>query len=147
MSLEEYAKSPHAENNWMVQFLSGKMEGEVQTEDLAVMKEVLRTRFIVGLLEYKHASMARFDQYFNWKYDPHPSDQPKCHTRFLDGDPNTNEKSNLMLKEDSQAWSLLLWQNKLDMKLHQYSQHLFGLQGQELFSNLDGAKAKAPGAS
>lgn len=134
MTLEEYAKSPHVENNWMVRMLSGKMEGEVGEKELAIAKEVLRTKVVVGLMEWKEESIQRFAWYFHL-----PSVQGKqaqCQTRILTGDFRTNESAKGKIKEGSQAWTLILWQNKLDMKLYKYAKALYLQQGAELFAEM-----------
>uniref|UniRef100_A0A7S4MTT3 Sulfotransferase domain-containing protein n=1 Tax=Odontella aurita TaxID=265563 RepID=A0A7S4MTT3_9STRA len=140
MTLEEYAKSAYAENNWMVRFLSGKMDGDVSTDHLAVAKEVLRTKFVVGLLTNKDGSVERFEHYFGWAYQ----DQAGwvCQRKVVDGEPSSNESSKYFVKEGNQAWNLLLWQNKLDVKLYDYAHYLFGRQGEELFSDLNHNKNK-----
>ena len=43
------------------------MTGPIDMDNLAISKEVLRRKFIVGLLENKRGSFARFDHYFKWK--------------------------------------------------------------------------------
>lgn len=50
-----------------VRMLSESMTGPIDMDNLAIAKEVLRRKFIVGLLENKRGSFARFDHYFKWK--------------------------------------------------------------------------------
>jgi hypothetical protein len=136
LSIEEYAKSPHVENNWMTRMLSGKMTGEVGDFELGVAKRILQSKVLVGLLEQKDLSMRRFEYYLGWNYTQDAIRQGACRKRILTGDYRTNEISSHRVKEGSQAWSLLLWQNKLDLKLYKYAKALFLQQGAELFSDM-----------
>jgi hypothetical protein len=136
MELDDYCKSPHVENNWMVRILSDKMTGDVGDDDLEMAKKLLKEKMIIGLLEQKEESMRRFEFYFGWRYTENPQRQESCRTRILVGDYRTNESAKSKIKEGSQAWSLLMWQNKLDMKLYKYAKALFLQQGTELFNDM-----------
>lgn len=136
MELEDYCKSPHVENNWMVRILSDKMTGDVGENDLEMAKKLLKEKMIIGLLEQKEESMKRFEFHFGWRYTENPQRQESCRTRILVGDYRTNESAKSKIKEGSQAWSLLMWQNKLDMKLYKYAKALFLQQGTELFNDM-----------
>ena len=140
MSLEEYARSPFIENNWMVRFLSGKLTGEVTEEHFSIAKEILRTKFIVGLLEHKGGSLRRFEEYFGWDYTTDPEKQYQCRKAAVTGDAIKNESSKKLVTEGSQAWNLLMWQNKLDFKLYEYGKQLYTEQGKQLFPNLTAKK-------
>lgn len=67
MTVDDYAKSELIENNWLVRILSESMTGPIDMDNLEVAKEVLRRKFIVGLLDNKRGTFARFDHYFKWK--------------------------------------------------------------------------------
>jgi len=136
MSLEEYCKSPHVENNWMTRILSDKMLGDVTDVELEIAKNVMREKIVIGLLEQKEESMRRFEFFFGWRYTESPAKQQACRTRILVGDYRTNESAKGKVEEGSQAWSMLLWQNKLDMKLYKYAKAIFLQQGAELFSDM-----------
>lgn len=129
MSFEEYAKSKYAENNWMVRYLSGKTSGEVTNDHLSVAKEVLRRKFVIGLLDKKEESAKRIGQFFAPKWDPNGEGMGEgCLSMVVnDAEPKST------IKEGNQAWNLLVWQNKLDMKLYEYAQQLFAQQGEDLF--------------
>jgi hypothetical protein len=130
MSLAEYAKSQYVENNWMVRYLSGQTEGIATEEHLDVAKEVLRKKFLVGMFEEKDESVRRFERYFKSSWDDLGEGlEDKCRDSVLD-----SRKPTSKLKEGGQAWNLLVWQNKLDMKLYAYAWELFASQGEELFS-------------
>ncbi len=57
--------APHLHD--AVRMLSESMTGPIDMDNLAISKEVLRQKFIVGLLDNKRGSFARFDHYFKWK--------------------------------------------------------------------------------
>ena len=50
-----------------VRILSESMTGPIDMDNLEIAKEVLRRKFIIGLLDNKRGSFARFDHYFKWK--------------------------------------------------------------------------------
>lgn len=136
MSLEDYSKSSHVENNWMVRMLTDRMSGEVGEAEFELARQVLKEKVLVGLLEQKEESLRRFEFYFGWKYTENAQKQASCRTRFLVGDFRTNESAKGKVKEGSQEWSLLMWQNKFDLKLYKYATLLFLQQGTELFSDM-----------
>jgi hypothetical protein len=136
MELEDYCKSQHVENNWMVRILSGTMTGDVDDEHLEIAKKILKEKVLVGLLEQKDETMKRFEYHFGWEYTEDPKRQEACRTRIMVGDYRANESAKGKIKEGSQAWSLLMWQNKLDMKLYKYAKALFLQQGTELFADM-----------
>lgn len=51
----------------IVRMLSESMTGPIDMDNLEIAKEVLRRKFIIGLLDNKRGSFARFDHYFKWK--------------------------------------------------------------------------------
>mmetsp|Transcript_20777 Transcript_20777/g.30755 ORF Transcript_20777/g.30755 Transcript_20777/m.30755 type:complete len:624 (+) Transcript_20777:99-1970(+) len=136
LELEDYCRSQHVENNWMVRILSGSMTGEVGDDHLEIAKKVLREKVIIGLLEQKEESLRRFEHHFGWRYTENNQKQTSCRTRILVGDYRSNESAKHKIKEGSQAWSLLMWQNRLDMKLYKYAKALYLQQGTELFHDM-----------
>lgn len=136
LDLEDYCRSQHVENNWMVRILSGSMTGEIGDDHLETAKKVLREKVIIGLLEQKEESMRRFEHHFGWRYTENNQKQTSCRTRILVGDYRSNESAKHKIKEGSQAWSLLMWQNRFDMKLYKYAKALYLQQGTELFHDM-----------
>lgn len=62
MTLLEWANIPNEEDNYMVHKLVGKTYGDVVTEaDLIIAKELIRQRFVVGLLNEYEESVRRFN--------------------------------------------------------------------------------------
>jgi len=122
-TLEEYAYSKYHEANWMVRHLAGVPKSDQPTaNDLAVAKEVMRTKFIVGMVPYKDASLKRVEEYFGFVY---PKGGVDCRQRAI-ADATAAEKRNV--KEGSKGWVVLAKANDLDIKLYEYANHLFFAQ-------------------
>ena len=123
-TLEEYARSKYHEPNWMVRHLAGVPSSDKPTaNDLAVAKEVMRTKFIVGILPYNDGSLKRFEEYFGWIYPAKGG--VECRQRAI-ADATAAERSNV--KEGSPGWVALSKANDLDIKLYEYANHLFFAQ-------------------
>jgi len=133
VSLENYAKSNLAENNWMTRFLTNRRTSELTPEIEAVAKEVLRKKILIGLLKYKDKSFERFERYFGWKLKGEKAQS--CHERLLDWDwPLRNNYP--LIQKDSHAWKLLETQNSFDLRLYDYAETLFHEQ-ESLFHQQD----------
>ncbi|KAL7540405.1 hypothetical protein ACHAWF_006672 [Thalassiosira exigua] len=128
MSIEEYASSQYAEDNWMVRFLTNEMSGAVYERHLALAKEVLESKCLVGLLEEFKLSFKRFNDYFGW--NGHDFGGPvkmnnrgTCVTRVMGNPDNTH--SHPTFDEGSEVWNLLLNKNRYDLSLYEHAVHLF----------------------
>lgn len=132
MSLLDYARSGRVENNWMTRYLSNQLTGEVTFEHVVIAKEVLRTKCLVGLKEFLWASIKRYEHFFGWEYTKDPANQYECRKGKLLEDIDSSEFDVPKVEEGTQEWTMLLWQNKFDMKLYKYAQELFKEQ-QKLF--------------
>lgn len=100
------------------------MTGAVNETHLEIAKEVLRRKFVVGLIENKRGSFARFDHYFKWKETPGYDAQFGCRKRVMD----ETYVPKHPLSKDSEAYGLLYEQNLYDMKLYDYVRELFKQQ-------------------
>lgn len=125
MSLLDYARSGRVENNWMTRFLANQLTGEVTFEHLVKAKEILRTKCLVGLHEFLWASVKRFEMYYGWSYTNDPKAQYDCRRDKLTENTDATKFEQPVVKEGTQEWTMLLWQNKFDMKLYNYAQELF----------------------
>ena len=125
MSLLDYARSGRVENNWMTRFLSNQLQGEITFDHVVIAKEVLRKKCLIGLKEFLWASIKRYEYFFDWKYDKDPAKQYECRKKKLLEDIDLNEFEQPKVEEGTQEWTMLLWQNKFDMKLYKYAQELF----------------------
>ncbi len=121
IGLEAYARSQFVENNYLTRYLSGKVEGSVNEDNLKVAKEMLKS-FIIGLADNLEESIQRFEEYFSFEGASCREDVLK--TRGFKKD---------IVKEGSLAWNLLQHQNKYDLKLYVYAQELYTKQGLKIF--------------
>jgi hypothetical protein len=122
MSLVDYAKSDLAESNWYTRFLTGTMDGELTKQHLSLAKEILRTKFIIGLLTRKGESLRRFGLFFEWAIRDERMEE--CHGKLLDWDwPNKNKHP--PIKEGSEAWRALMKNNEYDLQLYEFAEELF----------------------
>jgi len=121
-SLASYAKGNLVEDNWVTRFLANKPGGELTPFDEAVAKEILRRKFLIGLLKFKGASMDRFQRYFGWNIKG--DKMQDCHQRILDWDwPSHN--THPPIKEGTTEWKLLENRNTFDMRIYHYAEQLF----------------------
>ena len=56
--------------------------------------EVVRTKFLVGLMTQVEASMSRFEKFFRWTYHSNPPNQEACRDRLMSGGSNSNAAKN-----------------------------------------------------
>ena len=124
MTIDDYAKSELIENNWLVRILSESMTGPIDMDNLEVAKEVLKRKFIVGLLDNKRGTFARFDHYFKWKESPDYQKEFGCRKQLMDEKYTPRHP----IRKDSDTWKLLHEQNRFDVHLYEYSKELFQSQ-------------------
>merc|ERR1712127_947286 len=136
MTIEEYAQSPLIENNWMVRQLTSSFEGDLTEDHLIVAKEIIRDKFMVGLLHEKEKTMDRFEKFFRWKYRVNPTNQEKCRVELLSSGSNSNAANKKAKpKPGDQAYELVAWQNKMDIALYEYIEELF-LEQEQLVADV-----------
>ena len=138
LDIEDHIRMDEAETNYLVRSIVHKSTGEVTRDDLAVAKEVLRRKALIGLLDDKEVSLRRFKKYLGWtKLYPHQPhrDAMECETKLLEyGWVNNNRHP--YVDEDSETYRLLVDKNALDIELYEYAKFLFEEQGRELgFAN------------
>ena len=128
-TIEQYARSDKIENNWMTRQLANKLEGDLSDDNMKLAMEVLRRKFLVGLMTEIEETMERFERFFHWTYHVNPPNQDKCRTQLLGGGSNKNTKKK-EVEEGSEAWTLLAHQNTYDLQLYEYIELLFKEQEQ-----------------
>lgn len=130
MTLKQYAQSKHAEYNWMTWSLSGATTKNVTEEHLKAAMDVVRRKFLVGLLNRKEETMERFEQYFEWIYRVIPKNQEKCRVGLLAVGLNTSSNRNKVDKPlpGTPTYQLLVSLNELDIRLFKYIEALFDQQ-------------------
>lgn len=107
------------------------MTGPIDGSNLIIAQEVLRRKFVVGLVENKRGSFARFDHYFKWKESADYEKQFGCRKQVMDEAYVPKHR----VEKDSDIYKLIFEQNRYDMKLYEYIRELFKQQ-----SNLYGLK-------
>lgn len=125
MGVEEYAKSEHVENNWIIRFLTGEMDGTINESHLNIAKQMLSDYCLVGLMDEKEESMKRFEAYFGLEFTS-PESQT-CRDDLLSSDvANAKRNAEDVVKESfNPAWQLLRDQNLFDIELYEYALEVF----------------------
>jgi len=148
-SLEQYAQSEIVENNWMTRQLSNQLGGELTEDNLAKAMEVVRRKFMVGLMTEIEPTMARFEKFFRWTFRVNPPNQEACRERLMSGGSNSNKANKKPLPQPGEpAWDLLAHQNNFDLRLYEYIEQLFVEQEQfvtglpDNFRNVDATCCK-----
>lgn len=153
MSLEQYSRSSYAEGDWMTRFLADKMTGPLNDTHLALAKEALRAKVLVGLYEQMDDSLDRFERYFGWGAGNaggilvHSQKQKQCRADSMATEtawetelPSTSTgDENAPLEIDDAALMGLQEKNRFDLELYNYAKVLFDEQ-LELFDESDGGQ-------
>merc|ERR1740124_340620 len=92
--------------------------------------EVIRRKFMVGLMTEIEKTMERFERFFRWTYHVNPENQEVCREKLLKGGSNKSSSTKEKPVEGSEAWELLVWQNQFDLQLYEYIESLFVEQEQ-----------------
>mmetsp|Transcript_37349 Transcript_37349/g.63587 ORF Transcript_37349/g.63587 Transcript_37349/m.63587 type:complete len:341 (+) Transcript_37349:195-1217(+) len=128
LTIEEFAASEYAEDNWMVRFLTNQRTGGVYDRHLDLAKEVLESKCLVGIMEEFTPSFKRFNEYFGWnKQDFNGpvkmTDRGSCVGRVINNPDNAHPHPTH--EEGSEVWNLLLQKNQYDLILYEHALHLF----------------------
>lgn len=144
MSIEDYAKSGMAENNWLTRTLAHRSDEAVLTDDdLQKAIDIIRRKILVGLLSEKEESMERIEKFFGWKYRVNPKNQEICRARLLGAGINTNkENTSEKLTPGTTAYDLLANENLFDLKLYDMVTTLFVEQSSYFSAVPDGYRLK-----
>jgi len=125
-TLEQYAQSDIVENNWMTRQLSNQLGGELTEVNLKKAMEVVRRKFMVGLMTEIEPTMSRFEKFFRWTFRVNPPNQDACRDRLMSGGSNSNKANKKPLPTEGEpAWDLLAHQNNFDLQLYNYIEQLF----------------------
>jgi len=135
MTLEEWATNDRGENNWLVHHLSGKKHFEaVDRRDLEAAKELIQSKFIVGLMNQFGESVHRFNLLLG--VDENDSNNKQCLSEFAQGDDSrkakkrdlSNRNSYTKAQEGSKAWNMIADINSLDVELFSFIEEQFLMQ-------------------
>lgn len=127
-TIEEYATSTYVENNWMVRRLANVDKTVKLTDDhLQIAMDLVRRKFLVGLLSEKEKSLDRFEKFFGWKFKVKPDNQELCRSVLIDQGANSNVHIDLP-DEGTDAHNALLFHNRWDILLYEFIEDLFKTQ-------------------
>ena len=122
MTIEQYAHSPYAENNWLTRILSNHTGGTITDHHIQLAKETLRRKFLVGIFSNMKFSLKRFEKRFSWYIGD--EEASKCEQSIIEK-AMAKYKKIPMLEEGSLSWKLLERRNKFDMEVYEFAQTLF----------------------
>lgn len=127
MTLEEYINSKYYIGNHMTSFIGGCWSPAI-TDDICLQwsKELLRTKFVIGLQDDIYGAMELYEDYFFWDYD---SPQVKSCKRDViksefDRDFAVYQSVGERIKEDSKLYQTIVEKNSFDMELYWYAVEL-----------------------
>jgi len=131
-TLEQYAVSDKCENNWLTRQLSNQLDGDLSDEHVQKAMEVIRRKFLVGLMTQMPATMLRLERFFRWTYHVNPANQEDCRENLLGGKGSNSNAKNKKSKPvpGDVDYDLLAAQNQYDLQLYGYIEALFGEQEQ-----------------
>ena len=137
MSLEEWASKDRGENNWMVRQLVGKdSKSQLNTQDLELAKDIIRTKFLVGLMDEFEESVHRFNVFLG--VDESDEQNRRCMENFTSNDKqdSTQTQGNIIknawnsyshpeAERGSPVWVSLSKINFFDVMLYRFIQEQF----------------------
>lgn len=134
MSLAEFAASDKVVENFMVRSLADiPGDDEVTVGHLALAKDVLRRKFMVGIIEWFDLSMVRYEKYFGWwdtKQVWGDRNVNHCHyDEILNGDHIGDHTRAESAPDTENPWIILSVRNWADIELYVYAKELFVEQG------------------
>lgn len=131
ISIEDYAQGNGIENNWMTRFLTNRMTGELTKDDMEQAKQILKEKFLIGLLEDLDETVYRIMKYNEWKYDADETAKMKqedCIRDLTTVGSAINPDPYEIPTRGTQAYALITWQTQFDTKLFEYAKQLFDEQ-------------------
>jgi Sulfotransferase family len=120
MTLEQFATD--ISENWMVRSLTKTMRGPLTDDHLQIAKEIIRTKFLIGLMEQKTESLRRIQSYFDWKLPSRISQT--CKNNMFYFEPQSKNVHDF-LDPNSNEYEIVAKRNQFDMDLYEYAVYLF----------------------
>ena len=155
MTIQEFAKSSHIENNFMTRFIIGKPRGKLSHSDMLLAKKIVKYKVLVGLYDELETSMTRFQKYFGWTNAKRTkAGTAKCQSKIISrGDKNVlghptsikdvEELETVEINNSSHAsqevivgnsaWKAIERQNVYDLELYAFAKRVYALQGEHIF--------------
>lgn len=151
MTVMEWASQPNFESDYVVRKISGKKYGDpVEYSDLILAKELVRQRFVVGLMTEMNESLRRFNivlgvdeeearvhncmDQFGVLRDEEPKGGEEAPDGAVEGNPqetkthatdNKNSNKHPKFAEGTPEFEAVAGRNKLDMLLYKYIETIF----------------------
>ena len=124
----------YLEDNILTRTMSNKTnKDEILTKsDLALVKKVLKQKFIIGLFDEIEDSMKRFETFFGFNALNSGLEVLRCQQNEIDG---IMERyyNKVEMPSDNEAVLALMEKNIFDMQLYDYARYLYEYQGAALF--------------
>mmetsp|Transcript_6485 Transcript_6485/g.10147 ORF Transcript_6485/g.10147 Transcript_6485/m.10147 type:complete len:660 (+) Transcript_6485:44-2023(+) len=131
VSIEDYAQGNGIENNWMTRFMTNRMTGELTKEDMEQAKQILKEKFLIGLLDDLDETVYRIMKYNEWKFSTDETEKMKqedCIRDLTTVGSAINPDPYEIPTRGTQAYALITWQTQFDTKLFEYAKQLFDEQ-------------------
>jgi len=131
VSIEDYAQGNGIENNWMTRFMTNRMTGELTKEDMEQAKQILKEKFLIGLLDDLDETVYRIMKYNEWKFSTDETEKMKqedCIRDLITVGSAINPEPYEIPTRGTQAYALITWQTQFDTKLYEYAKQLFDEQ-------------------
>ena len=133
MTLEQYIESEYVESNWLTRFLvNRRQDGLLGYEQVAVAKELLRRKFLIGLYDNLEESIARIEAFFAWTIvsPPGRAEGAKiCHEEMIENarkrDKEDFEYMSTKLQYGDSTYNRLKELNRYDLEVYWYAVQLF----------------------
>jgi len=120
MTLAQFASD--ISENWMVRSLTNTMTGPLDETHLNIAKEILRRKFLIGLLDEKTESLRRIESYFGWKLPSRVSQT--CKNNMFYFEPQSKNIHD-PIETNSKEYQILVNRNVYDIELYEYAKALF----------------------
>uniref|UniRef100_A0A7S2N583 Sulfotransferase domain-containing protein n=1 Tax=Helicotheca tamesis TaxID=374047 RepID=A0A7S2N583_9STRA len=134
MTLAEYAKSEYSSKNWLTRFLVNKRSGLITEKDVQMAKEILRTKFLIGLYDKIELTAERIERYFGWFKNNQI--ERECHANQFKAARELDKKDYMYevsvedsINVGSEVYDILAKNNDADMEVYWYAVGLFDEQG------------------
>ena len=127
-TVQQYAESRLSNKNFVVRQLVNKPSGLLYESDLDLAKEILREKFVIGLMNEMDESVRRFDLYFDFDKSDETN---RCVDEVLHPDRSsstgggTNSHPHPNILEGTPEWEAIAQNNYFDIQLYEFAVGLF----------------------
>jgi hypothetical protein len=129
MTLYEYATLEDQGlrvDNWMTRYLSRKLKGPLDENDIQLAKDIISQKALIGLTEDYEESLKRFDSFHGlgtW-----PKNGKNCVDEHIHAKANLNKHQSF--GNDTKEWKALAAANKADIEVFEFAQTIYVKQGE-----------------